>query len=215
MSPPTPIPPSFEFEEIARGAHFRDRIAIRVKASPEAIFRALEAAPLSNKKLAWVLGEIRYVPLQRGGHLPVTDSKRPRLSSLKCGSMLVLRDDTPREIIVGSAARLRRLVDQTPVWFSNRDEFDAFDHPEHQKLFMSVRVAPTGRPGEHWLVLEHATRALSPAAERKFKRYWQVIKPMGAFVSRELLRAVGVQARRAATRESSSPGETATSVLLT
>jgi len=47
---------------------------------------------------------------------------------------------------------------------------------------MSVRVAPTGRPGEHWLILEHATRALSPLAERRFARYWRVIKPMGALV---------------------------------
>jgi hypothetical protein len=26
---------------------------------------------------------------------------------------------------------------------------------------MSIRVSPTGQPGEHWLVLEHGTRALS------------------------------------------------------
>jgi hypothetical protein len=32
---------------------------------------------------------------------------------------------------------------------------------------MSGRVGPTGRPGEHGLVLEHATRALSPLAERR------------------------------------------------
>ena len=63
---------------------------------------------------------------------------------------------------------------------------------------MSIRVAPTGRPHEHWLVLEHATRALSPLAERKFARYWRVIKPMGAFVTWQLLRAVRRRAQRAA-----------------
>ena len=36
---------------------------------------------------------------------------------------------------------------------------------------MSVRVATTGRPGEFWLVLEHATQALSSLSERKFSRY--------------------------------------------
>ena len=56
--------------------------------------------------------------------------------------------------------------------------FETFDAPEHEKLFMSVRVAPTGRPGEHWLVLEHATHALSSGTEHKFARYWRVIKPI-------------------------------------
>jgi hypothetical protein len=83
------------------------------------------------------------------------------------------------------------------VPFRDRIAVVAFDDP-HEKLFMSVRVAPTGRPGEHWLVLEHATRALSPLAERKFARYWRVIKPMGAFVTWQLLRAVRRRAERAA-----------------
>src|SRR5205085_2699506 len=70
---------------------------------------------------------------------------------------------------------------------------------------MSVRVAPTGGPGEHWLVLEHATRALSPVAERKFTRYWGVIKPIGAFVSWQLLRAIRRRAEHAAADISSCP----------
>jgi hypothetical protein len=108
-----------------------------------------------------------------------------------------VRDDAPREVITGSAAQLHR-VHQAPQRFANRAAFEAFDDPDHEKLFMSVRVAPTGRPGEHWLVLEHATRALSPLAERKFARYWRVIKPMGAFVTWQLLRAVRRRVERVA-----------------
>jgi len=51
-------------------------------------------------------------------------------------------------------------------------------------------------PGEQWLVLEHATRALSPAAARPFRRYWIVIRPMGAFVTRQLRKAVARLAER-------------------
>ena len=46
MMPRSPAPPSPAFEATARGAQFRDRIAIVVKAPPEAIFEALHNVTL-------------------------------------------------------------------------------------------------------------------------------------------------------------------------
>jgi hypothetical protein len=193
----SPVPPSPAFDATARDVAFRDRIAVVVKAPPEAIFRALNEVTLRDMKFAWLLGELRYLPSRLTGHMPAADSSRPFMNTLIEGGTLILRDDMPREVITGSAAQLHR-VHQAPQRFANREAFEAFDDPDHEKLFMSVRVAPTGRPGEHWLVLEHATRALSPLAERKFARYWRVIKPMGAFVTWQLLRAVRRRAERVA-----------------
>jgi hypothetical protein len=189
------IPRSPAFEALVRGAQFRDRIAIGVRASPEAIFQALHEVTLRDMKLAWILGELRYFPSRLAGHMPAVETRRSFFTTLIEGGTLVLRDDEPREMIVGSAAQLHR-VHQAPQQFATREAFDAFDDPGHEKLFMSVRVAATGRPGEHWLVLEHATRALSPLAERKFARYWRVVKPLGAFVTWRLLRAVRRRAER-------------------
>jgi hypothetical protein len=193
----SPVPPSPAFEATARDAPFRDRIAVVVKGPPEAIFQALHDVTLRDMKFAWLVGELRYLPSRLAGHMPAADSRRPFMNTLIEGGTLILHDDAPREVITGSAAQLHR-VHQAPQRFANREAFEAFDDPDHEKLFMSVRVAPTGRPGEHWLVLEHATRALSPLAERKFARYWRVIKPMGAFVTWQLLRAVRRRAERAA-----------------
>ena len=200
------VPASPAFERIARGAQFRDRIAIVVTASPETIFRAFRDIALRDVKLAWALGEIRYLPSRLGGHMPAVAPTRPFLSLLIESGTLILCDDSPHELITGSAAQLHR-VNQAPRRFTTREAFDAFTDPDHEKLFMSIRVAPTGRPHEHWLVLEHATRALSPTAERKFARYWRVIKPMGAFVTWQLLRAVRRRAERSMAGRSAATEE--------
>ena len=191
------VPGSPAFDDIAHHAQFRDRIAVVVNAPPTAIFEALQQVALRDMKLAWALGELRYLPSRLFGHMPAVGSTRPFMSVLFESGTLILRDDTPRELITGSAAQLHR-VNQAPRRFASREAFDAFSDPAYEKLFMSIRVAPTGLPHEQWLVLEHATRALSPIAERKFARYWRVIKPLGAFVTSQLLRAVRRRAERAA-----------------
>jgi hypothetical protein len=197
------VPASRAFEAIAQGAQFRDVVAIVVNAPPEAIFQALHEVTLRDMKIAWLLGEVRYLPARFAGFMAGADSRRPFLEVLIAGGTLILHDETGREVITGSAAQLHH-VHQAPQRFANREAFDAFDDPGYEKLFMSVRVVPAGWPGEHQLVLEHATHALSASTERKFANYWRVIKPMGRFVTWQLLRAIRRRAERVAARPSGS-----------
>jgi len=192
-----PIPSSAAFDVLARGRRYRHRTAIAVRAAPDAIFEALHQVTVRDMKLAWLLGELRYLPSRLAGRRPPSSPDRPFLDTLVDGGSIVLREETPRELITGLAARLHR-VDQAPRRFVDAASFEAFDHPDHEKLLISIRVAPTGRPGEQWLVLEHATRPLSRRADRRFAAYWLVIEPLGAFVSWLLLRAIRRRAERAA-----------------
>jgi hypothetical protein len=184
------IPRSPAFEALTHGTPFHDRIAVRVKATPEAIFSAARRVTLADMRLARVLGEIRYLPGRLSGRVPPADNHKPFLSILSEGGTLLLRDDTPRELITASAGRLHRIVDQAPVRFPSVEAFHAFDDPDHEKLLISLRVERTADRGVQWLVLEHATLPLSAAAAQKFARYWRVIKPTGALVTWQLLRAI-------------------------
>src|SRR5215203_604305 len=104
MTRRSPVSSSPAFEAAARGATFRDRIAVVVKAPPEAVFQALYEVTLRDMKLAWLLGELRYLPSRLAGHMPAADSRRPFMNTLIDGGTLVLRDDAAREVITGSAA---------------------------------------------------------------------------------------------------------------
>ena len=119
-----PVPSSPAFEAAARGAGFRDRIAVVVKAPPEAIFQALQDVTLRDMKFAWLLGELRYLPSQLVGRMPAANASRPFMKALMDSGTLVLRDDAPREVITGSAAQLHRLH-QAPQRFANREALEA------------------------------------------------------------------------------------------
>lgn len=195
------IPDSPAFEAVATGAPFRDRIAIPVDAPAEEILRAAWHVTLADMKLARAVGELRYLPARLyADRRGAADVRTPFLEALVGEGTQILQEDAVHEIVTGSAGQLHRIVDQTPVHFEDRAAFDAFDDPDYEKLFMNLRVEPSGTPGRNWLVLEHATRPLSADAERKFRRYWRVIRPGGAFVSRRLLKAIRRRAEGTATR---------------
>src|SRR5262245_21680909 len=130
------------FEALVGTTQFRDRIAVRVTAEPVEIFEALRTVTLHDMRLAWLLGEVRYLPARLTGHLPRANPAEPFFETLLDSGTLILVDDTPREILTGSAGTLHRVIDQAAVRFSGIEAFLRFDDPEYEKLLMSIRVEP-------------------------------------------------------------------------
>jgi len=190
-------------EGIVPEREFRDVISVTVNATPAAIFEALSKVTANEMPVAKAMGTIRYLPGRILGRRNVeAGSAEPFMGVLLKTGTVVLAQEPDRELVVGSAGKYHQLLDQEPEPFTSAEEFHAFASPECQKLAMSIRVEATGTPGLNRLVLEHRTQALSEASGRRFRRYWRVIKPTGAFATKQLLWAIKRRAERGAGEQS-------------
>ena len=198
------VPPSLRLDAWAPDRSFADTIAVWVKASPLAAMRAFREVTPRDMPIAMWAGELRYLPARLTGRMREQKALRdePFFEQLVRGGTVVLDEVPGEEVIVGSAGKLHQLRDQEPVAMTTPEDFVRFDAPEHQKLVMSVRVVREDPQRGTLLALEHRTVPLDARARDGFARYWTVIRPAGAFVTRQLLRA----ARRRAERAREEPG---------
>jgi hypothetical protein len=186
-----------KIDQVLPDREFRGEVSVTVRASPETIFRALGEVTAGEMPVARALGELRYLPGRLRGRSPVEASAEESfIDELKRGGTVVLAEEPGREVVFGSAGKYHQVVDQEHVALSNADEFRDFDDPEYEKLVMAVTVSGTNVPGEAVLTLEHRTKPLSEDAKGQFARYWLVIKPVGNFVSKQLLLAVKKRAEK-------------------
>jgi hypothetical protein len=183
-------------------AQFRSRVEVEVNAPAAQVLQAFDQVTPGDMPVAWLLGGIRYLPGKLLGRKPPLVGRDEPFGKklMESGSLEVAR--APEEIVIASAGKYHRLTDQELVRFRSVGEFRSFNHPAYQKLLISVRAEPLDH-GRSRLILEHWTWALSEGSRRKFARYWKVIRPMGNFVSRILLKAAG---RRAEAEAAPRPG---------
>lgn len=170
---------------------FRGVVSVRIHATPQAIFRAVDEVTLADMPLARALGTLRYLPYRFRGRAPEqTEGTRSFIHDMlpESGNIILARQPD-RELVIGAIGKFHQLADQQPVRLSDAADFAAFDDPAYQKLAMAIRIGGDENAG-YTLTLEHRTHALGPAARRGFRRYWLVIKPGGNFVSWLLLRAI-------------------------
>ncbi|HEX4923166.1 MAG TPA: hypothetical protein VFV50_03740 [Bdellovibrionales bacterium] len=177
-------------------AQFRGQVEVDVAATPEDTMRSFGAVTSREITVAWILGELRYLPARLlGKKPPAVDRDEPFTKGLMEQGSVVLTSG-PRELVIASAGKYHQLTDQQFVRFTGANAFRAFQHPDYQKLFISVRAEPAGAARSK-LILEHWTWGLSPKSATRFSKYWLFIKPSGNFVSKILLKAAKRRAERA------------------
>ena len=180
------VPPSAWLDVWLPGAPFRDTIVVRSRASGPALMRAMEDVTPRDMPLADLLGRLRYAAAKPAAPI---DRGSPFLRAVVESPGSLVLEHTPDEIVIATVGKLHQVRDQQMVASVRTPaDFVAFEEPDHEKLVMSIRTIPVG-PDETLLVFEHRTRATDAGAERRFARYWIAIRPGGAFVTRQLLRA--------------------------
>ena len=175
---------------------FSDEISVMVDTSPAAIFDAAMRVTANDMPVAKALGTLRYLPGRLLGRKPPASDTAPFIQTLLENGTVILAKEMDREIVFGSAGKYHQLLDQEPRPFKTAADYNAFQDTEYQQLVMSLRVEPTSTPGLNRLLLEHRTHPLGAESRRKFKRYWRVIKPSGAFVTKQLLNTIKRRAER-------------------
>jgi hypothetical protein len=183
------VAPSTMLDEFLPEYSFRDTIAIEMPAGPRRIFRALRAVTLRDMPLAWMLGRLRYLPGQMRGGVPAGDPDRAFFCLLRNEMRTIVLGERNEELAMGLVGTLHDPFDQQPQQLSGAHAFREFGTPGFEKLAMSVHVLEL-EPGRSRVVFEHRTQCLGGASRLRFALYWLAIKPMGAFVTYQLLGAV-------------------------
>jgi hypothetical protein len=185
------IPPSKRLDHWLPAAPFRDTISVRSSAPAKRLMQELMRVTLRDMPLANLLGKLRYLPTLLGSaearRRVRMDATRPFLDAVSSGKGSVVLEQSPDELVLGTIGKLHQIRDQEPADIRTGEQFVAFAEPDHEKLAMSLRVIADG--AQTLLVLEHRTRPVDAQAERRFRRYWKLIRPGGAFVTRQLLLA--------------------------
>ena len=184
----TKVGPNPVLDDVLPHYEFRDTIAITADAPADRILAAFRSVTLRDMPLAWLLGALRYLPQRLIGTAPDASPDQPFFAMLRCSTCAVVLSEQSNELAFGMIGRLHRVTDQEPQELSGARAFRGFDRPGFEKLAMSVRVIP--HDDTNLVVLEHRTQALGASARLRFGLYWLVIKPMGAFVTYQMLQAV-------------------------
>jgi hypothetical protein len=164
---------------------FSERHSLAIDAPAARIDAALRTISIRDIPVARALWRIR-----RLGR-PYGDSKKPFVGGELPGVVL---EDVPAEgIVLGLTGQFWRVLgDRDHDKPRTAHEFLAFTRPDTCKAVIDFRVGPSS------LSTETRVHVADPAARRKFRWYWLVIRPFSGLIRILMLRAARRHAEAAA-----------------
>lgn len=173
--------PAYQFHEVH---------AVRVQAPPGRVFQAIKGVRANEILLFKTLMSIRRFG-RRGPESILDASERlPLLEVAIRTSFLLLADEPPREMVVGT------IVHAPPVLPGGQltpDVFRTLTRPGFAKAAMNFHVEPAG-PGASRVVTETRVFATDPTTVCRFAVYWRLIHPGSAIIRIMWLRAIKARA---------------------
>jgi hypothetical protein len=166
---------------------FVERHSLTIDATPDRIDTALRSVAIADVPVARALWFVR-----RLGRRPSGDLTKPFVSSELPG--IVLEDVPGGGIVLGLTGQFWKIRGgyRDPTRPRTADEFVAYARPDMCKAVIDFRV------GESSLSTETRVHLADPAARRKFRRYWLVIRPFSGLIRILFLRAARRRAEEAA-----------------
>lgn len=184
--------PRSRIDEFAPQFQFRERHEIRIAAPADRVYAAIRSVTANEIALFQTFTWIRRFGRPGPESIMNAPERQPILDVAVKGGFLLLADDAPREVVVGSAViapRGARRDVATPELYKNASR------PGFANATMNFLVEPDG-PSACRVVTETRIFATDPGTLRRFTSYWRVVYPGSAILRITWLRAVKARAER-------------------
>ena len=173
-----------------------ERHTIEIAARPEKVFAAIHAVRADEILLFRTLVAIRRCGTSGPESILNPPEELPLLDVATRTSFILLTDDAPREIVVGTVVAAPR--DARATGKLEPDLFRKNLRPGVALATMNFLVAPNG-PAGSTVTTETRIYANTPAVLRRFGVYWRIIHPGSDLIRRMWLRAIAQRAEAPAT----------------
>jgi hypothetical protein len=152
-----------------------------VPARPEAAYASVKAVSARDVRLFGPLMALRTV----GRSSRVFGPQRPLLDEMLKAGFMALGEWPGEEIVVGAIGRFWSPLGNKP---RPVEDFRGFDEPGFAKAALNFRVTP--ERGGSRITTETRIVGTDPAARRKFRAYWLLIRLGSGAIRRSWLKAV-------------------------